>query len=75
MARRGDDGLPRAVGTVDQAMMGALKVRHAHMRAACLARNLLVVDEVHPGVPRAAQPAVGRPFPVRRRLLHHHRGS
>ena len=36
-----------AVGTVDQAMMGALKVRHAHMRAACLARNLLVVDEVH----------------------------
>ena len=36
-----------AVGTVDQAMMAALKVRHAHMRAACLSRNLLVVDEVH----------------------------
>ncbi len=36
-----------AVGTIDQAMMGALQVRHAHMRAACLARNLLVVDEVH----------------------------
>ncbi len=36
-----------AVGTVDQAMMSALKVKHAHMRAACLARNLLVVDEVH----------------------------
>ena len=36
-----------AVGTVDQAMMGALRVKHAHMRAACLARNLLVVDEVH----------------------------
>lgn len=36
-----------AVGTIDQAMMSALKVRHAHMRAACLARNLLVVDEVH----------------------------
>lgn len=36
-----------AVGTIDQAMMGALKVRHAHMRAACLARSLLVVDEVH----------------------------
>ena len=36
-----------AVGAVDQAMMAALKVKHAHMRAACLARNLLVVDEVH----------------------------
>ena len=36
-----------AVGTVDQAMMAALKVRHAHMRAACLSRSLLVVDEVH----------------------------
>ena len=36
-----------AVGTVDQAMLAALKVRHSHMRAACLARNLLVVDEVH----------------------------
>ena len=36
-----------AVGTVDQAMMAALKVKHAHMRAACLARNLLVVDEIH----------------------------
>ena len=36
-----------AVGTVDQAMMGALQMKNAHMRAACLARNLLVVDEVH----------------------------
>ncbi len=36
-----------AVGTVDQAMMGALQLKNAHMRAACLARNLLVVDEVH----------------------------
>ena len=36
-----------AVGTVDQAMMGALKVKNAHLRAACLSRNLLVVDEVH----------------------------
>ena len=27
--------------------MGALQVKNAHMRAACLARNLLVVDEVH----------------------------
>ncbi len=36
-----------AVGTVDQAMLGALQVKNAHMRAACLSRNLLVVDEVH----------------------------
>ena len=36
-----------AVGTVDQAMLGALKVKNAHMRSSCLARNLLVVDEVH----------------------------
>ncbi len=36
-----------AVGTVDQAMQAALKVKHSHMRAACLARNLLIVDEVH----------------------------
>ena len=36
-----------AVGTVDQALLGALKVKNAHMRASCLARNLLVVDEVH----------------------------
>ncbi len=40
-----------AVGTVDQAMMAALKVRHSHMRAACLARNLLIVDEVHASDP------------------------
>ena len=36
-----------AVGTVDQAMLGALKVRNAHLRSSSLARNLLVVDEVH----------------------------
>ena len=36
-----------AVGTVDQAMLGALQVKNAHLRTACLARNLLVVDEVH----------------------------
>ncbi|MDE2747253.1 MAG: CRISPR-associated helicase Cas3' [Chloroflexota bacterium] len=36
-----------AVGTIDQAMLAALKVKHSHMRAACLARNLLIVDEVH----------------------------
>lgn len=36
-----------AIGTIDQALLGALKVRHAHMRHALLTRSLLVVDEVH----------------------------
>ncbi|CFX29860.1 CRISPR-associated helicase, Cas3 family [Candidatus Filomicrobium marinum] len=36
-----------AVGTVDQVMMGALTVKHAHLRAASLSRSLLVIDEVH----------------------------
>lgn len=36
-----------AVGTVDQALLGALQVKHAHLRQAMLARSLLVVDEVH----------------------------
>lgn len=38
---------PVAVGTIDQALLGILKVKHAHMRTALLARSLLVVDEVH----------------------------
>ena len=36
-----------AVGTVDQAMLGALRVKHAHLRSAALSRSLLVIDEVH----------------------------
>lgn len=36
-----------AVGTIDQALLGALRVKHAHLRAAALSRSLLVVDEVH----------------------------
>lgn len=35
------------VGTVDQVLLSALQVRHAHLRASCLLRHLLVVDEVH----------------------------
>lgn len=38
---------PVAVGTVDQALLGALQIRHAHLRYSMLARSLLVVDEVH----------------------------
>ncbi len=36
-----------AVGTVDQAMMAGLQVKHAHLRGAALSRSLLVIDEVH----------------------------
>lgn len=36
-----------AVGTIDQALLAALQVRHAHLRHALLTRSLLVVDEVH----------------------------
>lgn len=36
-----------AVGTIDQALLGALKVKHAHLRQSLLSRSLLVVDEVH----------------------------
>ena len=38
---------PIAVGTVDQALLGIVKTRHAHLRLGLLARHLLVVDEVH----------------------------
>lgn len=36
-----------AVGTIDQAMLAALEVKHAHLRSAALSRSLLVIDEVH----------------------------
>jgi len=36
-----------SVGTIDQVLLGALRVRHAHLRHAMLSRSLLVVDEVH----------------------------
>lgn len=36
-----------AVGTIDQALLGVLPVKHALFRAGALARSLLVVDEVH----------------------------
>ena len=36
-----------AVGTIDQAMLSVMQTKHAHLRAVCLARNLLVIDEIH----------------------------
>ncbi len=42
---------PLAVGTIDQALLGALQIRHSHLRHALLARSLLVVDEVHASDP------------------------
>lgn len=35
------------VGTVDQVLLSALMVPHAHLRSASLLRHLLVIDEVH----------------------------
>ena len=42
---------PVAVGTVDQALLSILRVRHGWLRAACLSRHLLVIDEVHASDP------------------------
>jgi CRISPR-associated endonuclease/helicase Cas3 len=36
-----------AVGTIDQALLSAIRVNHAHLRRICLDRALLVIDEVH----------------------------
>lgn len=36
-----------AIGTIDQVLLSALTVGHAHLRATALLRQLLVVDEVH----------------------------
>jgi CRISPR-associated endonuclease/helicase Cas3 len=36
-----------AVGTIDQALLSNLAVRHAHLRSTALLRHLLVIDEVH----------------------------
>jgi CRISPR/Cas system-associated endonuclease/helicase Cas3 len=43
--------LKRAVGTIDQAMLSQLRTRHSWLRAWCLARQLLVIDEVHASDP------------------------
>lgn len=54
-----------AVGTVDQLMLGALNVRHAHLRSGPMLRQLLAIDEVH-----ASDPYMER---VLRHLLEQHR--
>lgn len=38
---------PIAVGTIDQALLSVLQVKHSLLRSVCLDRHLLVVDEVH----------------------------
>jgi CRISPR-associated endonuclease/helicase Cas3 len=38
---------PIVVGTIDQALLSALMVSHAHLRATALMRHLLIIDEVH----------------------------
>jgi len=36
-----------AVGTIDQILLGSLRIKHAHMRHAASIRSLVVIDEVH----------------------------
>lgn len=55
---------PVAVGTIDQALLSVLQVRHAHLRSICLDRHLLVVDEVHASDPYMRE--------ILRALLAHH---
>lgn len=38
---------PVGVGTIDQALLSVLQVKHSLLRSVCLDRHLLVVDEVH----------------------------
>ena len=38
---------PIAVGTIDQALLATVQRNHAHLRAVCLERSLIVVDEAH----------------------------
>lgn len=40
-----------AVGTIDQVLLASLQVNHAHLRAAALLRQFLVIDEVHASDP------------------------
>lgn len=54
-------------GTVDQVLLSALSLPHAHLRASCLLRHLLVVDEVH-----ASDAYMSR---LLEEVLEHHRAA
>ncbi|HYD68491.1 CRISPR-associated endonuclease Cas3'' [Azospirillum sp.] len=45
---------PIAVGTIDQVLLAALQVKHAHLRGAAVLRQFVVVDEVHASDPYMA---------------------
>ena len=51
---------PVALGTIDQALLAGLRIKHAPLRAAALSRSLLVIDEVHAS--DAYMNAVARPL-------------
>lgn len=51
---------PVAVGTIDQALLAGLRVKHAPLRASALSRSLLVIDEVHAS--DAYMNAIARPL-------------
>ncbi len=36
-----------SVGTIEQALLSAIQIKHAQLRGAALARSLLIIDEVH----------------------------
>jgi CRISPR-associated endonuclease/helicase Cas3 len=55
---------PVAVGTIDQALLSVLKVKHSLLRSVCLDRHLLVVDEVHASDPYMSE--------ILQALLHAH---
>ncbi len=42
---------PVCVCTIDQCLMSVIRIEHAHLRAMALARQMLIVDEVHASDP------------------------